>query len=203
MVSTVSLVILVTMVTCVRGILPDGVIDPRQLWHNWHHSQGQGSNFCERAWIGTQCVLLLTCFPTNEPDECPCLCLQGSQAMLQLLVPPNEVHCPHCEVQEALASPQQNNSLTLLVVLLVLQYLFPAPLLMPPGRGLAVQTVLASILGVIAVTGDSVSGNVRLLLLSCRCMLPQVVSCEPHSWRLQPHTAPSPTLLERNGSRLH
>lgn len=133
-----------------------------------------------KLWRTWQCVLFLSCFSMNQPDECPRLCLQSSQAVLQLLVPPNEVHSPHCDVQETLAPPQQKNSLTLL--LLVFQYLFPTALLMPPRRGITIHTSLTSILRVIAVTRVTVAGEVRLFLALCCGLLPQVVSCDPHSW---------------------
>jgi hypothetical protein len=102
----------------------------------------------------------------TQPDERPGFGLQGSQAMLQLLIPPHEVHSPHCDVQQALTLPQQQKSLALL--LLMLQDLFPAPLLMLIGWRTAVPTAFASIFGIVAATvnttaTDTVSGNVRLL----------------------------------------
>ena len=80
----------------------------------------------------------------NQPDERPCLGLQGSQAVLQLLISAHEVHSPHCDVQQPLAPPQQQKPLVLLSLLL--QYLLSTPLFILVSRRPTVQTVLTSIL---------------------------------------------------------
>jgi hypothetical protein len=103
----------------------------------------------------------------TQPDEGPGLSLQGSQAVLQLLIPPHEVHGPHCDVQQAFALAQEQKPLALL---LLLQDLSPTPLFMLVGRRAIVPLPFMSIPGIIAVGVDTTAaatdilgGNVRFL----------------------------------------
>jgi hypothetical protein len=104
----------------------------------------------------------------TQPDEGPGLGLQGSQAVLQLLIPPHEVHGPHCDVQQAFALAQEQKPLTLL---LLLQDFSPTPLLTLIGRRAVVPSPFMSIPGIIAVGVHTTAaathilgGNVRFLI---------------------------------------